>query len=111
MRSSPVLTLPLDDLRFHIWPDASPFAVGGVLTQDQGQGYQPITYEYHRLSAREEAFSQYEREALALLYCLRQWHTYFEGRPFTVHTDNSVILRLATIKDPHGRLGRKGAAA
>jgi len=106
MRSSPVLTLPLDDLRFHIWPDASPFAVGGVLTQDQGQGHQPIAYEYHRLSAREEAFSQYEREALALLYCLRQWRTYFEGRPFTVHTDNSVILRLATIKDPHGRLGR-----
>ena len=106
MISSPVLALPDDELRFHVWPDASPWAVGGILTQDFGNGHQPLAYEYHRLSDREQKFSQYEREALALLHCLRVWRTYIEGRRFTAHTDNSVVLRLHTLPDPHGRLAR-----
>ena len=42
MLKDPVLVCPNDKFTFHIWPDASPWAVGGVLTQDHGNGHQPI---------------------------------------------------------------------
>lgn len=42
MISEPALVCPRDDLIFHIWADASPFAGDGVVTQDQGKGYPPV---------------------------------------------------------------------
>jgi hypothetical protein len=78
MKSEPVLACPQDDLVFHIWPDASPWAVGGILTQDNGEGHRPIAYEYHKLSNAEKNYPHHEKEILALLHCLRKWRYYFE---------------------------------
>lgn len=106
MMSEPVLACPRDDLVYHVWPDASPWAVGGVLTQDQGNGQQPIAYEYHKLSDTEKNYPHHEKEILAMLHCLRKWRYYFEGRKFIVHSDNSTVVKLSTAKDPHRRLQR-----
>ena len=106
MISDPVLVCPDDKLTFHIWPDASPWAVGGVLTQDHGSGNQPIAYEYHKLSKAELNYPHHEKEILAMLHCLRKWRYYFEGRKFIVHSDNTTVVRLSTVKDPHRRLQR-----
>lgn len=106
MKKEPVLACPRDDLTFHVWPDASPWAVGGVLTQDQGQGQQPIAYEYHKLNQAEKNYPHHEKEILAMLHCLRKWRHYFEGRKLVVHSDNSTVVKLSTAKDPHRRLQR-----
>ena len=106
MISDPVLVCPDDKFTFHIWPDASPWAVGGVLTQDHGSGHQPIAYEYHKLSKSELNYPHHEKEILAMLHCLRKWRYYFEGRKFIVHSDNTTVVRLSTVKDPHRRLQR-----
>ena len=106
MMSEPVLICPKDELTYHIWPDASPWAVGGILTQDHGKGHQPIAYEYHKLSDTEKNYPHHEKEILAMLHCLRKWRYYFEGRKFVVHSDNSTVVKLGTAKDPHRRLQR-----
>ena len=41
-----------------------------------------------------------------MLYCLRKWRYYFEGRKFVVHSDNTTVVRMSTVKDPHRRLQR-----
>lgn len=106
MMKEPVLICPRDDLPYHVWPDASPWAVGGVLTQDHGMGQQPIAYEYHKLSDAEKNYPHHEKEILAMLHCLRKWRYYFEGRKFVVHSDNSTVVKLSSVKDPHRRLQR-----
>ena len=106
MMNEPVLACPSDDVIYHGWPDATPWAVGGVLTQDQGNGQQPFAYEYHQLSDTEKNYPHHEKEILAMLHCLRKWRYYFEGRKFVVHSDNSTVLKLSTAKDPHLRLQR-----
>jgi transposase InsO family protein len=106
MIASPVLRCPDDALTFHIWPDASPWAVGGILTQDAGDGHQPIAYEYHKLSKAELNYPHHEKEILAMLHCLRKWRYYFEGRKLIVHSDSSTVVRMTTVKDPHRRLQR-----
>jgi len=106
MMSEPVLVCPRDDLVFHIWPDASPWAVGGILTQDHGNGHQPVAYEYHKLSKAELNYPHHEKEIMAMLYCLRKWRYYFEGRKFIVHSDNTTVVKMQTAKDPHRRLQR-----
>ena len=44
MTKAPVLCIPDPDLPFVVTTDASDFAVGAVLTQDQGQGAQPVAF-------------------------------------------------------------------
>lgn len=106
MIAAPVLRCPDDALIFHIWPDASPWAVGGVLTQDDGSGHQPIAYEYHKLAKAELNYPHHEKEILAMLHCLRKWRYYFEGRKVVVHSDSNTVVRMSTVKDPHRRLQR-----
>jgi len=107
MISSPVLHTPDDRRPFHIWCDAGPCAVGGILQQEFEDGSHPIAYEYHKLSLSEQKYSQYEKEFLALLHCLRKWKHYFEGRKIMVHTDNSSLVQLLkTKRDPHFRIAR-----
>jgi transposase InsO family protein len=101
--SEPVLAAPDDEKPYDVKVDAGPFAIGGVLEQD---GH-PVAYEYHRLSEAESKYSQYEREFLAALICLRKWKHYIEGRTVRLHTDNSGLVQLLKQqKDPHHRIAR-----
>jgi transposase InsO family protein len=101
--SSPILVAPRDGLPFSVIVDASPFAVGGILEQ-QGK---VVAFEYHKLSKGETRFTQYEKEFMGLLYCLRKWRQYLRGSKFTVYSDNSSLVQLLKTKqDPHHRIAR-----
>lgn len=103
MKNSPILVLPLDDGSFTIKVDAGPLAIGGVLEQDHGV----VAYEYHRLTPAETRYSQYEREFLAALTCLRKWKHYIQGKKVRLETDNSGLVHLLKQqRDPHHRIAR-----
>lgn len=107
MLSSPVLRAPDSHLKWRITTDAGPFAVGGILEQEYEDGWHPVAYEYHRLSSAEEKYSQYEKEFLGLLNCLRKWRHYIEGKTILIQTDNSALVSLLkATKDPHHRVAR-----
>src|SRR4051812_7734578 len=53
LTTAPVLLLPDPNKPFTVTTDASDFAIGAVLTQDNGKGEQPVTYESRKLLPAE----------------------------------------------------------
>lgn len=77
--STPILIVPDVDLPFVIHADASDFAVGAVLEQDQGHGLQPVAYLSKKLNAAQCNYSVYEKELLAIVTALGEWKHYLLG--------------------------------
>ena len=76
--------------------DASGFAVGAVLQQDQGKGLQPVAFESRKLQPPERKLAPYDRELLALVHALLKWKHLLLGAKFTVHTDQQALKYLLT---------------
>ena len=53
MTKALVLCIPDPDLPFTVTTDASDFAVGAVLMQDQGQGPQPVAFTSRKMNSHE----------------------------------------------------------
>eukprot|EP00842_Homolaphlyctis_polyrhiza_P001530 jgi/Hompol1/2378/HPOL_005977-RA len=104
--SSPVCVAPDFSLPMHVWADACLVSIGGVLTQDHGRGHQPIAFFSHKLSDEESRYPAHEREALAVIGCLRAWRHYVFGQETVVHTDHQPLTWLRGIQKPRGRLFR-----
>ena len=63
--------------------DASPWAVGAVLLQQQpDMSYRPIAYGSRLLTSTEMKYAQIEREALAIVFGCEHFHAYSYGRSF-----------------------------
>lgn len=91
LTSAPLLILPDPKLHYAIHTDASDFALGAVLSQDQGQGFQPIEYMSATLSSAERNYPTHEKEMLAIIMALRHWRHYVEGAPTVVYADNHSL--------------------
>lgn len=97
--SKPVLILPNPSLPYVITTDASGFAVGGTLSQDQGEGLQPIAYLSKKMLPAELNYPTHEQELLAIIVALKAWRHYVAGSPFYVVTDHQPLRYLQT--QPH----------
>ena len=84
------------NLPWVVYPDASQFAVSGILLQDQGQGLQLVAFGSKKLSPTEHNYATHEREALAIVHCLKTGRCYFEGRSVIVYTDHHALKFLQT---------------
>lgn len=91
LSTAPLLILPDPGLPFHLNVDASAFAIGAVLSQDQGNGLQPIAYESRKLSPAEQNYPVHDREMLAIIHALRVWRHYLEGPPILGITDHDSL--------------------
>ena len=97
--SAPVLTLPDESLPFVVTTDASGFAVGATLSQDQGNGLQPIAFLSHKLHKAETNYPVHEQELLAIVLALKEWRHYLHGTKFRIQTDHQSLRFLNT--QPH----------
>ncbi|CAB0040089.1 unnamed protein product [Trichogramma brassicae] len=104
--SSPVLARPDFSKPFKVQSDASAYAIGAVLTQDQDDGEHPIVYISRVLNAAERNYSTTERECLAVVWAIKKFRPYLEGYEFTVVTDHAALKSLQMAKEPAGRLAR-----
>ena len=83
--STPVLRLPDKKKQYTIMSDVSDKGIGGVLMQE---GH-PIAYISRRLNEAETWYTTYEKETLAVIYCLKSWwHYVHNGLPIKMLTDN-----------------------
>jgi len=73
MVTAPVLCIPDPDFPFTVTTDASDFAVGAVLMQDQGQGPQPVTFTSWKMNSHEQNYAAYEKETLTIMHDLAKW--------------------------------------
>ena len=106
MASGPVLVLPDPEKPFVVHTDASGFAVGAVLQQDQGQGLQPIAFLSKKMLPAETRYPVHEQELLAIIHALRTWRHYLDGRKFIVRTDHKSLKYLKTQPQLSGRQSR-----
>ena len=74
--------------------DASGYAVGAVLEQDEGDGRRPVAYFSQTLKIHEQRYSIRERELLAVVQAIRHWRYYLYGRAFEVNTDHESLRYL-----------------
>ena len=92
----PCLLMPDLDKPFVLHVDASGFAVGAILQQDQGLGLQPVAFESRKLQPPERNLTPYDRELLALVHALLKWKHLLIGAKFTVHIDQQALKYLLT---------------
>jgi len=97
--SAPVLIIPDESLPYVVNTDASGFAVGATLSQDQGKGLQPIAFLSHKMNQHEKNYPVHEQELLAVVVALKEWRHYLHGKKFHVITDHQSLQYLST--QPH----------
>jgi hypothetical protein len=97
--SAPVLAIPDDSLPYLLTTDASGFAIGATLNQDQGNGIQPIAFLSHKMNDHEKNYPVHEQELLAIIIALKEWRHYLHGRHFKIQTDHQSLRYLST--QPH----------
>ncbi|GBG82592.1 hypothetical protein CBR_g34961 [Chara braunii] len=89
---------------FIVETDAGPTALGGVLIQADMEGKErPLRFESRTLCTTERNYSQFKRETLAVLHCLRIFWNYIFGRRFILRVDPTALaysLRNYVPSDP-----------
>ncbi|GBG68278.1 hypothetical protein CBR_g2826 [Chara braunii] len=79
---------------FIIETDAGPTALGGVLVQKDGEGRErPLRFESRTLNITERNYSQFKKETLAVLHCLRIFRNYVFGRRFILRVDPTALAQ------------------
>ena len=89
--SGPTLQIPSHKHDFVLATDASSFAIGAVLSQDQGSGLRPVAFHSRKLNPAERNYPTHEKEMLAIIDALEYYRYYTEGRHITIYTDHASL--------------------
>src|SRR5262249_33081335 len=106
LTQAPILILPDFTKPFKVFIDACGKAIGEVLTQDHGNGDQPIAYRSRQLSRAEQNYPVHDQEFLAFVDCIKAWRHYLGIRHFDVYTDHWSLQHRETQQHLTGRQGR-----
>lgn len=76
-----------------LYTDASPYAIGAVLTQENETGEQRIiSFASKALTETEQRYAQTQREALAIVWAVEHFYYFLMGRKFLIRTDAQGIM-------------------
>ena len=79
---------------FVIETDASNVAIGGFLSQNQGNGLQTIVYYSKTLTGVPRNYATHEQELLAIVVAIKKWRVYIDGKHTRVITDHATLTAL-----------------
>lgn len=100
--NDPVLKYPDFEKQFELTVDASNYAIGAVLSQDD----HPIAYASRTLNPAEINYAVIEKEMLAVIWACKHFRPYLYGKKFIIKTDHKPLQWLFSIKDPNSKLIR-----
>lgn len=96
LQRAPVLVLPDPKLPWVVHTDASGFAIGAVLQQDQGKGLQPIAFLSKKMSDAETRYPVHEQELLAIVTAMHTWQHHLKNASVRVLTDHKSLVFFQT---------------
>ena len=106
----PILALPKKGRPYMIDCDASAYAIGVVLLQQQDPDkpteWATVGYYSKTLTKEQRNYSATERECYAVVWGVLTLRPYLEGTEFMVRTDHNALKWMLTLNDPTGRLMR-----
>jgi hypothetical protein len=92
--TAPVRIYPDFTKPFILTTDASGIGIGAILSQlDEKGDEHPIAFASRSLKGVELRYPNTDRELLATIYGVRQFHPFLYGRKFTIQTDH-IALKL-----------------
>ena len=106
LASAPILAMSKDDGKFILDVDASEFAVGAVLQQEQDGLLRVIGYSSKSFNTHEKNYCITRKELAAIIFGLSQYRQYLLGRAFAIRTDHAALTYLLTAKTPIGQQAR-----
>ncbi len=74
-----ILAIPNETDPFMVEADASEGTVGAVLSQKQNGVWRPVAFMLKSLSTTEHNYEIYDKELLAIMLVLSEWHHYLMG--------------------------------
>src|SRR5258705_8230576 len=92
--SAPTLAFPSKSSLFQLECDASNFATGAVLSQQQEDGlFHPIGFMLKSFSNTEQNYQIHNKEMLAIMHALEEWRHFLEGsnQKFEIHMDHKNL--------------------
>lgn len=106
--SEPCLHLPDFARPFCIFTDASKYAIGCFLAQeDPITGFpHPIAFASRKLNDAEISYATVEKECLSLVFSITHFKNYLYGAPFKVYSDQQCLSKVKNFKDPTSRIAR-----
>ncbi|EFA12902.2 Retrovirus-related Pol polyprotein from transposon opus-like Protein [Tribolium castaneum] len=78
--------------------DASDFAMGAVLEQNQGGSWKLLSFFSKKLTPAQQKYSTYDRELLAIYSAVKALQHFLEGRHFVIYTDHKPLVYALTQK-------------
>ena len=91
----PILVFPYWNKEFHVYVNASYFALGVVLAQPgNGDLDNPISFVSQKLPFAEKNYTTMEREGQAMVYVLQKFRHYLLGGHFKMFIDHSTLNYL-----------------
>jgi hypothetical protein len=108
-KDAPVLRFPDFAKPFVVETDASDFALGAVLSQDDSTGLRyPIAFHSRKLDSAEINYDIHDKELLAIKDCFQVWRHYLLGSQHTVRvlTDHRNLEYFLTCKNLNRRQTR-----
>ena len=114
--SAPVLAFPVSNATFILDTDSSDKGIGAVLSQlvptgvtDDGQeklGEKVLSYANRTLNVHKRNYCTTRKELLAVVWFLRQFHSYLYGQQFIVRTEHSSLKWIFNFWEPGGQVTR-----
>lgn len=95
MQSSRVLVHYDPQLPIILECDAAPYGLGAVLSHQLSTGEErPVAFASHTLTPTEQKYSHLDKEALAIVFAVKKFHSYLYGRPFVLKTDHKLLTHI-----------------
>ena len=92
--TEPVLVTPDLDKEMRVEADVSDFATGEVLSMKcEDEKQRPVVYISKSLNEAERNYKIYDKEMLAIIWCLETWKHFLEGAKdwFEIQTDHKNL--------------------
>src|SRR5579863_7329489 len=99
LTSSPVLLLPNYGKLFTLIMDASDFAMGAILEQEDALGCShPVTFFSKSLQLAERNYEIHDKELLAIILALKHFRHYLQGNPYVtrIYSDHANLRYFTT---------------